>query len=548
MAEVATQCPHCEKVLKLKSAAMLGKKVACPKCGDSFTIKRYKEPEVVEDEYNYDYQEEDYEEPAEEDEAPARRRSAASSSSKRSRGKTTKKGGGAAKWIAPLLIGVAVVLGLGGVIAGGIYIIPKLGGRNIVDLTYLPAETEMVIHVRFKEIWDAPLLAPLRNNPELKQLIERESPSGVKIELSDLDSMTMGVTNLSEQRRVLPFGGGLGPVVRSSNAKFIGVMRLSKDVTEELVQQMPGSVKETHGGQSIQVGNQGGKSVAVWLASPRSFVFGDPAEVKKAIDRGATETRLRRFDFANAKQQFFMAMAPENPVSNTNTAPGATPDQRLTSSLDKNAKGFCFGLSVTSDIAMQIQINCFNSTGAKAMQSDVDAIIAEAKTKIASAPPNPIPLMQSVVDLGKETVNSISAKQSGSLVTVNARVPAKLGDVVKEAMDNPLVKMAMGAAANQANAANQMQPGITPGIVPPTSTPIALPGASVRLQFNIASVVGSNPTEIAQQVIGGVNPKPAPVRVIQVAGSNVITVEVPADSAVEAIKDAMEKAGFQLVP
>ncbi len=541
MAEVSTQCPHCEKVMKLKSSAMLGKKVACPKCGESFTIKRYKEPEEVEE---YDDAEEDYGEPAEdyedyEEDAPRRR--SASSSSRRSKGKTAKKSRGTPTWIAPLMIGIVVVLGLGGVIAGGVYIIPKLSfGSNIVNMAYLPAETEMVIHVRPQEIWNAALLAPIRDNPQLKQLVAQQAANGMQIEATDIQSLTMGFTGIAEKRRVNPFGGGLGPVVRPSNEKFVGVMRLSKDVTEDLLQKIPGSSKEAHNGQSVYTSAQRGRSVGMWLAAPRAMVFGDAAEVKKAIDRGATEPRLKRFDFANAKQHFFIALAPENPVSSGNVPAVGTPDQKLTASLDKNAKGFCFGMSVTSDIAMQVQVPCFDSAGAKALHTDIEAILTDAKSKMGSQPAPPIPLLQSLMDVGKETMNSMAATQSGSMVTVNGRVPAKLGDVIKEGMANPMFQGMMGAAA-AANPAPTI-PQTTPGLIPPQA------GAPVRLQFNTAGVQGSNHQQIAMEVLNRVNPRPTDIKVYQVGGPNVLFVEVPAGSNVDAIKQEMQKSGFQPLP
>lgn len=542
MAEVSTQCPHCEKVMKLKSSAMLGKKVACPKCGESFTIKRYKEPEEVEE---YEDVEEDYGEPAEdyeeyEEEAP-RRRSSASSSSRRSKGKTGKKSRGTPTWVAPLMIGIVVVLGLGGVIAGGVYIIPKLSfGSNIVNMAYLPEETEMVIHVRPQEIWNAALLAPIRDNPQLKQLVAQQAANGMQIEATDISSVTLGFTGVAEKRRVNPFGGGLGPVVRPANEKFIGVIRMSKDITEDVLQKVPGNSKEAHGSHSIYTRAQPGRTIGLWLAAPRAVVVGDPAEVRKAIDRGAAEPRLKRFDFANAKHHFFIALAPENPVSSGNVPAGASPDQRMTASLDKNAKGFAFGLSVTSDIAVQVQVPCFDSAGAKALQTDVEAILTEAKNNMGSQPAPPIPLLQSLMDVGKETVNSMSASQSGSMVTVNGRVPAKLGDVIKEGMANPMFQGMMGAAA-AANPAPTL-PQTTPGLIPQQ------PGASVRLQFNTAGVQGSNHQQIAMEVLNRVNPRPTDIKVYQVGGPNVLFVEVPAGSAVDAIKQEMQKSGFQPLP
>lgn len=127
-----TQCPHCGKVLKLKSEAAVGRKAPCPKCKTPFVVEPYEEPPADEwddagDEYGYDYSDDDYEDTVNEHEEvePASSRSSRKSSSKGSKKK--KKSADAPAWLAPAGIGLAVLLGLGLLGGGAAFLIFRSG-------------------------------------------------------------------------------------------------------------------------------------------------------------------------------------------------------------------------------------------------------------------------------------------------------------------------------------------------------------------------------------------------------------------------------------
>lgn len=46
---IKTKCPHCSKVLTLKSEAAVGKKVPCPQCKETFTVKRLRKKKPAEE-------------------------------------------------------------------------------------------------------------------------------------------------------------------------------------------------------------------------------------------------------------------------------------------------------------------------------------------------------------------------------------------------------------------------------------------------------------------------------------------------------------------
>lgn len=42
---LSVSCPHCEATLKLRSTGSIGKRVACPRCGEMFVVRRPREPD-----------------------------------------------------------------------------------------------------------------------------------------------------------------------------------------------------------------------------------------------------------------------------------------------------------------------------------------------------------------------------------------------------------------------------------------------------------------------------------------------------------------------
>lgn len=450
MAEpLSTQCPHCDKILKLKTTASLGKKVACPRCSEPFVVKRYKELEVIEDDVD-EY--EDYETPEDEVEEVRPRRSSSRSGGRSSK-KGKKKSGGGAKWLMPLLIGIGVVVGVGAIGTLGYFVVGKLGGRNTVNLQYLPAETEVLMHVRPAELWNAPILADVRDLPAVQQQLKQSilADHGIEMGPTDCESVTLAVIDLDDKSLYNRHIGSEGPVTTLRRLpKTIAVMRLTKDLSDADLLKVPGATQQTHAGQTILVRTQNLQTVGIWRATSRSIVFGDVDQVKKAIDRGPSEPRLKRFDFVNAKHSLFVAFLCDETKRPSKTSPetelilklksamGRDPSLKMKSSIDNHMKAGSFGLSLTSDIEFEVQALAYDSAGTKALQTDFTAFLDEAKKELQSVPPNPLPAVQAFMEIAKESLGTVKADAKGKEVRITGRVPNKIVVAVKEALASPL--------------------------------------------------------------------------------------------------------------
>ena len=317
-----TQCLHCGKVLKLKSEAAVGRKAPCPKCKTPFVVEPYEEPPADEwddagDEYGYDYSDDDYgdygddyEEAEYEEVEPAPSRSSRKSSSKGSKKK--KKSADAPAWLAPAGIGLAVLLGLA-LLGGGVaFLINNLGGgsaNNAIDLAWLPADADMYLQAKPAEMWNAPILAPLRDNPAFKSAMQQAGQSGqLDLKPEDVVSVTFAGVDLSDQvsARVPLFGGKpqlTGDVVKQADPKHLAVIRLNRDLSLDELVSMPGAEKKNHGTAEYYVAGVGDQRAGFHLADARTLVTGTESELTKAIDRGSSQERVERIDFINPNHQ-----------------------------------------------------------------------------------------------------------------------------------------------------------------------------------------------------------------------------------------------------
>ncbi len=449
---IQTKCPHCDKVFTVKAADAIGKKCRCPKCSEPFVVKKYKAPQPKEeeapaDEYDYSYDDdEEYDNGADDyeevEEAPRRK----SSGGSRSKGKkSSKKGGGAPKWILPLLVGVVGVLGLGGLGYGGFVLISKFAGGNIVDMKYFPEETEMIFHVKPGQIWNAPLLADLKNNPVIAAQMKQQQ-QGLDLEPTDIESVTVGVTNISERRMFNRFSGvAMGPAMSQGPQQSLIVMRLKKDISDADLTKQPNFSSKFHKEQKIVERWEAGRQICQWLASPRLVVLGDEAAVKAAIDRGPKEFRFKHFDIGNTKHQIVMVVGTRGEAK-----PGtATGRSGIDAAMDKHSKGMYFGVSLNSDVTFDAKISCFDSTGATSIKTELDKGLAAAKNGLASLNPLIANQVQAILPVAKETLDSVKIDASGSNVKIDGRISNKISDAFKQLASNPLFSGAFGGAANQ---------------------------------------------------------------------------------------------------
>ena len=475
-----SRCPHCRKTLKLKSKSAFGKQVPCPKCGERFTVKPFKAPAPEpEDEWEDDgYEEAGYEDDYGDDYgdgyeddygAPAPKRSSRSKSGSKKK-KKKKRGSGTPAWMVGLGIGGGVVAALGLLVGLVMFLMGGGGGgvSNVINLAWLPADADIFVQVKPKEMWNAPILAPLRNSELMKLAMQNATQQGLPVESSDIDSITLAVVgagDMYEQRQNL-FGGAMGQpqMVEAADPKMVGVMRLSKQLTEDDFSNLPAAEKRDHNGSELWVSQQGGKEVAFHLVDATTVLFGEPEQVTSAIDRGPTEERVERIDFINPDHQFVFAFAPQEIRPSRDQSLGDSSGEALANSLNESARGFSLGLSLTSDVELEARVVCNAADDATKIQRDVESAVKEALAKLEEmgSASSPMPFMDfsAFINVGRESVESFKVSRSGDQVTVAGRIPGSISDAIQELTSNPMIAAMIEGAIKQAGSGAT---GMTPG-------------------------------------------------------------------------------------
>ncbi len=171
-------CPSCKASLKLKSRSAVGKRVPCPKCKKPFVVKAPAEAED-DDMAFLNASESDAAMPVSEDDEEAEaaaaeaRESSAQDSSPRKKKKGKVKAADPVNWLKTLLIGLSALAFVGLLAGGGMFAVSFIAGmsKNKIDLSYLPPDAELVVHVRIDELLSSPFMRPVVAKPAFKQLV-----------------------------------------------------------------------------------------------------------------------------------------------------------------------------------------------------------------------------------------------------------------------------------------------------------------------------------------------------------------------------------------
>ena len=395
MAALKSQCPGCKKILKLKTKAALGKRVPCPQCSKPFIVEEYDSPEMVDDFIDDDegetfdyasYEEDggasagyddgyddydDYDDDGDDYddyEAPKRKSSGGSSKSggkSKSKKKTKKKkGAGMPPWLPLALMAGVGVAALAGIVGAIIAFVP-FGSSNVIDLAWLPGDADGYVYIEPQEIWNAAVLAPLRENEAVKKAMT-EIPNGPKdLKPTDIESITLAITGTK------PAAGTVmaNPFVRSGQ-KVLSVMRLGKSASGADLQEH--AARKDYNGKEYY---QAGMGPAMYLADPTTLLVGDEELLKAAIDQGPTEPRVEWMDFADSGHHFFMAM--KTPTINT-------PSSDEVEQTVQKAKAGYVGVSFGSDVDVEAGLNCAAAGDADLLEAKIEETLAEAKEKMES--------------------------------------------------------------------------------------------------------------------------------------------------------------------
>ena len=355
--------------------------------------------------------------------------------------KSSKKRKGSNKALFGILmiggISVAAVALIGGVVV----LAMNMGGgkvNNKIDLSYLPPDATMFLQVKVQELQRAPLLADLLAQTGGKIPTAAFGMANNPLSQNELIEFRLGATP--------PGGaGGLGAAGFSrplGSVPTVIVMKFASAIDGTQLTQAPLSgTAATHNGQTyyreIKTPMAAGSTIGapcMMVAESTLLIMAPEEEMKKVIERGKTETRRPEFDFLSTGHQFQFAVLNPNP-GNVSSSPPPPPFMApqlvaVTKSMETTAKGVAMSVGISSQVDLEVLVDCLDSSGAGNVKTSVDAGLSELKTQYEKSKNILTFVMPEAIGPADKAVASLTATTTGNLVRITGQVPGEIKPIL----------------------------------------------------------------------------------------------------------------------
>lgn len=485
MAKVSVGCPGCAAKLNLPDSSKLGKKIKCPKCEQIFVAESLDGGDEDADSFD-------------EDEAPAksvgsRKRGSRDSTGKKSGGK---KSGGESGGNGAVLIGggvaVAVVLLIAGLFFAGVFggakaelapppvaeaapaavpvaPAPISPAEKTLALRWMPADTELLIHVKVSDIWAAPLLKSALELPQTATVVaDFQKQTGMLP--TEVESVTVGVADLSGAmlRSKAPSGAngaaapppgfgssGMMPPnpfgnLRPEDQRFVGVIRTKKSIDLNALMQVTGEnqQKEHQGKTYFEAPLKPSQpSSGVWAPDANTLVFATMKDLLATMDRGETVTPRKEFTGIEHASHFILASIVQEPKPED--LPAGVELPMPVAMMQSGIKEYgiqtvSLGLSIKGGFDLNLAVSNSSADGSKKLKGELETQLAQAKSQFGILKGAAPPLLG---ELGQMLLDNIKLEEQSQQVRLATSVPdsaqAKL-----EQLPTLLTVMAMTGGLN----------------------------------------------------------------------------------------------------
>ncbi|MBT4864727.1 MAG: hypothetical protein HON53_06325 [Planctomycetaceae bacterium] len=479
---ISVVCPMCGVSMKLKDRSKLGKKANCPNCSNPFVLAEATTSPTV---------------PSQ----PPQRSKSGQTAGQRITAHQQRPGGGSKTGaiigggVVAVLLLVGVGLWASGLFSGGEN--PPAGppvaegegkqpaAENKLDLSYLPADTELFVQLQLADAWQSPLLKQLADMPQVQSGLQ-EIQQNLGLAPADVASLTVGLSGVSNQAKQ---GTPAGPADIASAARdqFTAVARLNKSVDAESLKLAEHECKELqHGGKTYFLFQPpadvsdpdapdlaDNEPLAVFLAEPKLIVLGSEEQVKVAITTDGKQTRRAELDFVDPDQQLLIVFVPKEKSALTDNLPGGggpdDPSGEMALVVANNLQAICVGVNVGSGIELQLQANCTDDKAAAQIKQLLDGVIAEGHAGLKDS----AAAMFGFDQILEPVLASLKTSLDAATVNTSATISEETVAAVKQSGPQ-LMGMLMFSGMMPGNGGNGIPP-IGPGSTEAQPMPTNLP-------------------------------------------------------------------------
>ena len=465
--KISVECPSCLAKLNLADSSKLGKKIRCPKCTEVFT------PEAPDDDDEFEDDEIENEPKRGAGKKPSSGGAAAKGAKKGSKKGGSSGGGSNLPVIIGGVVGLLALVG-GGLFFSGIFNSKPLPApppvmqpmaaappvqaapapppppqispaEKTLGLRWMPADTDILIHAKLANIWQAPLLKEPLSSPSVATWqTEVEKNSGLKP--TDIESLSIGIADFSgslfkqklENDKAPPrlgapvgaFVGGTANPMNFPTIRYVFVFKTKKPIDLKLLGQTTSAKMQEKNGKSyfeIPEIPQVSPGVGGWSPDPTTLILATSKELFETMERGETIVPRKEWSAVDHLPQLVIAVAvPSAKESIKKSADEAgTMLPEFITSLFKANEQYAFqsgsiGLTVKGGFDLQASSLSGTDEGAKKTKEEMEKQIADVRSMFdgfkVAAPPV-------IAELGEMLLANLKIEERGRVVKLSTGVP-----------------------------------------------------------------------------------------------------------------------------
>ena len=372
---------------------------------------------------------------------------------------------------------------------------PITPAERMLALRWLPADTELLIHVKLADIWAAPLLKTALEQPQVAAGVA-DFQKQTTLLPTEIESITLGMADLSgallrakvanDSSSNPPPGNpppgtapsGFGPPgmpsnpfgsIRPEDQRVVVVIRTKKAVDlKTLVDASIGTQQKERNGKTYFETPAGPSRTASggWVADSNTLIIASLTDLLATMDRGETVTPRKEFSGVEHASHIVLASVvketkPEDlPAGIELPAPLAMMQSGIK---DYGVQRLSLGLSIKGGFDLNLAAASNSADGSKKMKAELETQLEQLKSQFGFIKATAPPLLG---DLGQMLIDNIKLDEQSQQVRIATSVPDSAQKQLEQLPAIVMVMAATGAFGSMAGG-----PPSSLGAGPQTASP-----------------------------------------------------------------------------
>ena len=310
--------------------------------------------------------------------------------------------------------------------------------EKVLGLRWMPANTDLLVHVKVGEIWQAPLLKGPLSDPSLAgglhmfQNVTGVPPADVEtVSVGIVDFIATGIKAIAATPQAAPNVAPRVPPPSAEDIHYILVLKTRKPLDfDSIAKSVPNATLQEKNGKkyfAVPAVPSMSPSVGGWSPDPNTMILATTTELFAAMDRGETVVPRKEFkpidhtphlivgtvipNFSTEEIQLLESKQNELPMGFV-TALKALKEQSL------QLAGI--GLSVKGGFDLQVFTSSGTADGAKMLKTQFEGFLGIAKSGFETYKKTAPPLL---AELGEMLLTNLKIEGKNLTVKLSTSIP-----------------------------------------------------------------------------------------------------------------------------